>query len=113
MGRLVTVGVYAFTAERFLAALKRADVGVPFDVRQRRGVRGSEYAWANSQRLQRALADCDIGYRHLKELWRPHLRSVRRSTPLMKLSESGSARERNSATASSVPTSNRFSNPPT
>ncbi len=68
MGRLVTVGVYGFTAEGFLAALKRADVGVLFDVRQRRGVRGSEYAWANSQRLQQALADCDIGYRHLKEL---------------------------------------------
>jgi len=68
VGRLVTIGVYGFTAERFLTALKRADVGLLFDVRQRRGVRGSEYAWANSQRLQQALADCDIGYRHLKEL---------------------------------------------
>src|SRR5271163_1804505 len=68
VGRLVTVGVYGFTAERFVAALKRADVGVLFDVRQRRGVRGSEYAWANSQRLQQALADCGIGYLHLKEL---------------------------------------------
>lgn len=68
MGRLVTVGVYGFTAERFLAALKRADVEVLFDVRQRRGVRGSEYAWANSQRLQQALADRGIGYLHLKEL---------------------------------------------
>jgi len=68
VGRLVTVGVYGFTAERFLAALKRADVGALFDVRQRRGVRGSEYAWANSQRLQQALADCGISYRHLKEL---------------------------------------------
>jgi hypothetical protein len=67
VGRLVTVGVYGFTAE-FLTALKRADVGVLVDVRQRRGVRGSEYAWANSQRLQQALADCGIGYRHLKEL---------------------------------------------
>jgi hypothetical protein len=36
--RLVTVGVYGFTAERFLAALKRADVGLLFDVRQRRGI---------------------------------------------------------------------------
>lgn len=38
------------------------------DVRQRRGVRGSEYAWANSVRLQAALADAGIEYRHLKEL---------------------------------------------
>jgi uncharacterized protein (DUF488 family) len=38
------------------------------DVRQRRGVRGPDYAWANSQRLQAALADAGIEYRHLKEL---------------------------------------------
>lgn len=38
------------------------------DVRQRRGVRGSEYAWANSRRLQTALADAEIGYLHAKEL---------------------------------------------
>lgn len=68
VGRLVTIGVYGLTAEQFLAALKRAGVGTLLDVRQRRGVRGSEYAWANSQRLQRALADRGIDYRHLKEL---------------------------------------------
>ena len=34
----------------------RADVRLLLDVRQRRGVRGPEYAWANSQRLQAALA---------------------------------------------------------
>jgi uncharacterized protein (DUF488 family) len=38
------------------------------DVRQRRGVRGSEYAWANAQRLQTALATAGVDYRHLKEL---------------------------------------------
>jgi uncharacterized protein (DUF488 family) len=31
-------------------------------------VRGSEYAWANAQRLQAALAEAGIGYSHLKEL---------------------------------------------
>jgi hypothetical protein len=31
-------------------------------------VRGPEYAWANSQRLQAALADAGIAYRHHKEL---------------------------------------------
>jgi len=41
---------------------------VLLDVRQRRGVRGSEYAWANSARLQAALAEAGIEYRHLKEL---------------------------------------------
>ena len=38
------------------------------DVRQRRGVRGREYAWANSLRLQAALAAEGISYRHLPEL---------------------------------------------
>ena len=37
-------------------------------MRQRRGVRGPEYAWANSKRLQAALAGAGIGYRHLPEL---------------------------------------------
>lgn len=68
VGRLVTVGVYGFTADRFLATLNQAEVDVLLDVRQRRGVRGSQYAWANSQRLQQALADTGIAYQHLKEL---------------------------------------------
>jgi uncharacterized protein (DUF488 family) len=38
------------------------------DLRRRRGVRGSEYAWANATRLQRALAEAGIGYRHHPEL---------------------------------------------
>ena len=38
------------------------------DVRQRRGVRGSEYAWANSARLQAALGNAGVEYRHHLEL---------------------------------------------
>jgi uncharacterized protein (DUF488 family) len=38
------------------------------DVRQRRGVRGPEYSWANSNRLQAALAEASVEYRHLPEL---------------------------------------------
>ena len=65
---VATVGVYGFDQSAFLAVLARARVTVLLDVRQRRGVRGSEYAWANSARLQTALADAGIEYRHLKEL---------------------------------------------
>jgi uncharacterized protein (DUF488 family) len=65
---VATIGVYGFTAERFLDRLREADVGRLLDVRQRRGVRGSDYAWANSARLQAALAGADIEYRHHKEL---------------------------------------------
>jgi uncharacterized protein (DUF488 family) len=68
MRPLATIGVYGFSAEAFLAALKAAEVGLVLDVRQRRGVRGSEYAWANSQRLQSSLSEAGIGYEHHKEL---------------------------------------------
>jgi len=60
--------VYGFTAQAFMDALREADVHQLLDVRQRRGVRGSEYAWANARRLQAALADAGIGYRHHPEL---------------------------------------------
>jgi uncharacterized protein (DUF488 family) len=66
--RLVTIGVYGFTLEEFLAALRSADVRLLLDVRQRRGVRGAEYAWANSKRLQAALAEAGIAYEHHLEL---------------------------------------------
>lgn len=68
MRSLATIGVYGWTLEGFLAALRRADVRQLLDVRQRRGVRGSQYAWANSKRLQAALAEAGIAYEHLPEL---------------------------------------------
>jgi uncharacterized protein (DUF488 family) len=68
MKTVATIGVYGWTLEEFLAALEDADVRLLVDVRQRRGVRGREYAWANAQRLQRALADAGIAYSHHKEL---------------------------------------------
>ena len=38
------------------------------DVRQRRGVRGAQYAWANAGRLEAALREAGVGYQHLPEL---------------------------------------------
>jgi uncharacterized protein (DUF488 family) len=66
--RVVTIGVYGFSATTFLAALRDADVRLLLDVRQRRAVRGSEYAWANSARLQAAVAGAGVAYRHGREL---------------------------------------------
>jgi uncharacterized protein (DUF488 family) len=60
--------VYGFTAEQFLEALRQAGVRQLLDVRQRRGVRGAEYAWANAKRLQAALEEAGIEYRHRPEL---------------------------------------------
>lgn len=68
MKKLATIGVYGFTAAAFLEALRAADVRLVLDVRQRRGVRGSEYAWANARRLQAGLAEAGISYHHHKEL---------------------------------------------
>ena len=64
----MTIGVYGFDGESFLRRLRSADVSLLLDVRQRRGVRGPEYAWANSRRLQAALADAGIAYEHHLEL---------------------------------------------
>ena len=66
--RLATVGVYGLTLEDFLSTLRDADVRLLLDVRQRRGVRGPQYAWANAKRLQAALAEARVGYRHHPEL---------------------------------------------
>lgn len=66
--KIATIGIYGWTLERFLGALRAAEVRVVLDVRQRRGVRGPEYAWANSLRIQAALENARIDYRHHKEL---------------------------------------------
>jgi uncharacterized protein (DUF488 family) len=60
--------VYDWTLEAWLDALRGASVTQVLDVRQRRGVRGSRYAWANSLRLQTALAEAGIEYGHHLEL---------------------------------------------
>jgi uncharacterized protein (DUF488 family) len=66
--QFATIGVYGFDGPGFLRALQDAEIGIVLDVRQRRGVRGSEYAWANAKRLQAALHEAGIGYSHLPEL---------------------------------------------
>jgi uncharacterized protein (DUF488 family) len=65
---VATIGVYGFDQASFLEAIRGADVRLFLDVRQRRGVRGREYSWANSQRLQAALDEAGIAYRHHPEL---------------------------------------------
>lgn len=64
MLEVMTIGVYGFDGESFVRRLRDADVRLVLDVRQRRGVRGPEYSWANSRRLQSTLANARIGYEH-------------------------------------------------
>lgn len=66
--RIATIGVYEWDLGQFIAALDAKGVSRLFDIRQRRGVRGRRYAWANSLRLQAALAEAGIGYEHHPEL---------------------------------------------
>ena len=66
--KMATIGVYGFDGESFLQRLREANVRLLLDVRQRRGVRGPEYAWANSRRLQAALSGAGIAYEHHPEL---------------------------------------------
>lgn len=66
--KIATIGVYDFDSSTFVSRLRGANVAVLLDVRQRRGVRGPQYVWANSRRLQAALAEAGISYLHLREL---------------------------------------------
>ena len=68
MRRIATIGVYGFAAGAFLDELTGAGVGLLLDLRQRRGVRGPDYTWANSMRLQCALGAAGVGYQHVKGL---------------------------------------------
>jgi uncharacterized protein (DUF488 family) len=68
MPTIATIGVYEFDARSFIRALDAAGVSQVIDIRQRRGVRGPQYAWANSRRLQALLAEARIAYVHHPEL---------------------------------------------
>jgi hypothetical protein len=68
MPTIATIGVYEFDGASFVRALDAAGVTQIIDIRQRRGVRGPQYAWANSNRLQARLAEARIGYEYHPEL---------------------------------------------
>ena len=63
-----TLGVYNSTEQQFFGKLVKNNIDTFCDIRQRRGVRGSQYAFVNSQRLQQRLAEMNISYTYLKEL---------------------------------------------
>ena len=66
--KIVTIGVYGFDEDSFFEALCKAKVDTFCDIRSRRGVRGSTYAFANSLRLQARLAELGIRYLYRKDL---------------------------------------------
>ena len=64
----VTIGVYGSTEAGFFEALTKAGVDTFCDLRWRRGMRGPEYKFVNSTRLQRRLAELKIRYLHFRDL---------------------------------------------
>jgi uncharacterized protein (DUF488 family) len=66
--KVITIGGYGFTEDGFFRAVRDAGIQTFVDVRQRRGMRGARYAFLNSVRLQRALADMNVKYVHAPSL---------------------------------------------
>jgi uncharacterized protein (DUF488 family) len=66
--RVLTIGVYGWSPERWIGALHNAACDTVVDIRARRGVRGREHAFANSQRLQTFVAEAGLRYVHLPVL---------------------------------------------
>ncbi len=65
---IFTIGVYGKSESAFFDQLEIAKIDCFIDVRRRRGMRGPAYAFANSRRLQAALAQRQIAYRHERDL---------------------------------------------
>jgi uncharacterized protein (DUF488 family) len=69
--KIVTIGVFGFDEATFFQTLQHAQVGLFCDIRRRRGVRGADYAFVNSQRLQAHLNTLGIRYLHRLDLAPP------------------------------------------
>lgn len=63
-----TIGVYGSTEKEFFKKITDNKIDTFCDIRQRRGVRGSKYAFVNSNRLQQRLHELDVKYGHVLEL---------------------------------------------
>jgi hypothetical protein len=66
--KFFTIGVYNSTEIEFFNKLTDNNIDTFCDIRQRRGVRGSKYAFVNSNRLQKKLSELGIYYQHELDL---------------------------------------------
>ena len=66
--RVYTIGVYNSTEQDFFEKLIENRIDTFCDIRQRRGVRGREYSFVNSNYLQMKLDDLGIKYAHILDL---------------------------------------------
>ena len=63
--KLFTIGVYGSTRASFFDALEASGIDILLDLRRRRAVRGSTYAYANAGRLTAELSERGIAYMHV------------------------------------------------
>ena len=66
--RVFTTGVYGKSEAQFFGDLSKNGIDILVDIRNRRGMRGSTYAFVNSKRLQAKLEEMSIKYFHAKYL---------------------------------------------
>lgn len=76
-----TIGVYNSKEEDFFGKLMKNGIDTFADIRQRRGVRGAQYSFVNSRRLQQKLLEIGIGYEHLRGLSpTPEIRLIQKNS---------------------------------
>lgn len=68
MIKIYTIGVYGSTEKSFFQKLVDNEIDFFCDIRQRRGVRGANYKYVNSNYLQAKLSKLGISYIYLKDL---------------------------------------------
>lgn len=66
--QIFSIGVYGRTSDDFFNKLIDNRIDTFVDIRNRRAVRGSKYAFVNSKRLQNYLKSVGINYLHIIEL---------------------------------------------
>ncbi|EJC6737679.1 hypothetical protein CRN32_24300 [Vibrio vulnificus] len=66
--KLYTIGAYGKSEDEFFDLIIKNGVTCFFDIRQRRGVRGSKYKFVNSKYLQSKLMKFGVRYNHIKDL---------------------------------------------
>lgn len=65
---IYTIGVYGYTEDEFSTKLIDNKINTFVDIRRRRGMRGSKYAFVNSSYLQNKLNELGIQYIYAKDL---------------------------------------------
>lgn len=63
-----TIGVFNSKEQTFFDKLIQHRIDTFCDIRQRRGVRGPEYSFVNSNKLQQKLIELNINYIHILDL---------------------------------------------